>query len=63
MFFVKGSTGTQVVIETEAFGSAVGNTVNATTGDITASTNATVINLVGVTADHLSYANGVVSYV
>ena len=63
VFFVKGSTGTQVVIETEAFGSAVGNTVNATTGDITASTNATVINLVGVTADHLSYANGVVSYV
>lgn len=63
VFFVKGSTGTQVVIETEAFGSAAtGNVVDAN-GNITASPSATVINLVGVTADHLSVANGVVSYV
>ena len=60
-FLVKGTTGTQVVIETEAFGNS--NTVVSTEGNVTASPSAVVINLVGVTADHLSVANGVVSYV
>ena len=60
-FLVKGATGTQVVIETEAFGNA-NNAVDAS-GNVTASPSAVVINLVGVTADHLSVANGVVSYV
>ena len=60
-FLVKGTTGTQVVIENDAFGNS--NTVVGADGNITASPNATVINLVGVTADHLSVANGVVSYV
>lgn len=63
VFFVKGSTGTQVVIETEAFGSAATGNVVDTNGNITDSPSATVINLVGVTADHLSVANGVISYV
>lgn len=60
-FLVKSTTGTQVVIENDAFGNS--NTVVGADGNITASPNATVINLVGVTADHLSVANGVVSYV
>ena len=60
-FLVKGATGTQLVIETEAFGNS--STVVGTDGTVAASANATVINLVGVTADHLSVANGVVSYV
>lgn len=60
-FLVKGATGTQVVIETEAFGNS--STVVGTDGTVAASPNATVINLVGVTADHLQVANGVVSYV
>ena len=63
VFFVKGATGTQVVIETNAVGSAT--TVLDAAGNVTAagSPDAAVINLVGVTADHLSFANGVVSYV
>lgn len=64
VFFVKGATGTQVVIETNAVGSAT--TVVGADGTITGadhSSNAAVINLVGVTADHLSFNNGVVSYV
>ena len=60
-FLVKGATGTQVVVESDAFGNS--NTVVGTDGTITASPNAAVINLVGVTADHLSVANGVISYV
>ncbi len=60
-FLVKGSTGTQVVIETEAYGNST--TTVDTAGNVTASANATVINLVGVTVDHLSVANGVISYV
>ena len=62
-FLVKGATGTQIVVETEAHGNA--NTVVGADGTITAagSPSAAVINLVGVTADHLSVANGVVSYV
>jgi len=61
VFFVKGATGTQVVIETNAVGSAT--TVVDASGNVTASPDAAVINLVGVTADHLTFANGVVSYV
>jgi len=63
VFFVKGATGTQVVIETNAVGSAT--TVVDATGNVTAagSPDTAVINLVGVTADHLSFNNGVVSYV
>ena len=61
VFFVKGATGTQVVIETNAVGSAT--TVTDTAGTVTVSNDTAVINLVGVTADHLSFANGVVSYV
>lgn len=60
-FFVKGIAGTQVVIESSAFGNA-STTVDAT-GNITAHPDATVITLTGVTADHLSVANGVISYV
>ena len=63
VFFVKGATGTQVVIETNAVGSAT--TVLDASGNVTVagSPDAAVINLVGVTADHLSFNNGVVSYV
>lgn len=60
-FLVKGATGTQVVIETEAYGNS--STTVGTDGTVLASPNATVINLVGVTADHLSVNNGVISYV
>ena len=60
-FLVKGATGTQVVIETEAYGNS--STTVDTAGNVIASPNATVINLVGVTADHLAVNNGVVSYV
>ena len=60
-FRVKGATGTQVVIETEGYGNS--STTVDTAGNVIASPNATVINLVGVTADHLSVNNGVVSYV
>jgi hypothetical protein len=61
-FLVKSDAGVQIVAENAAYGSA-DNTVNATSGAITASPHATVITLTGVTADHLSVANGVVSYV
>ena len=62
-FLVKGATGTQVVIETANAGSSAeaGTVVDAS--GVTLSPNAAVINLVGVTADHLSVANGVISYV
>lgn len=61
VFFVKGASGTQVVIETNAVGSAT--SVVGADGTVTAHADVAVINLVGVTADHLSFANGVVSYV
>lgn len=61
VFFVKGANGTQVVIETNAVGSAT--TATNTAGTVTASNEAAVITLTGVTADHVSYANGVISYV
>lgn len=59
-FLVKTATGTQVVIETKAFGNA-STTVDAT--GVTSHADAAVITLTGVTADHLSVANGVISYV
>ena len=60
-FLVKGATGTQVVVESDAFGNA--STVVGADGTVTASPNAAVITLTGVTADHLQVANGVISYV
>lgn len=62
-FFVKTATGTQVVVETANYGSS-DVTVNATAGVAASSSDhLAVITLTGVTADHLSVANGVVSYV
>ncbi|WP_150806267.1 DUF4214 domain-containing protein [Pseudomonas fluorescens] len=60
-FLVKGATGTQVVIETAKHGSAT-TTVDAA-GTVVLSGDAAVITLTGVTADHVSVANGVISYV
>jgi len=60
-FVVKGTTSTQIVVETAAYGNA-STTLNAD-GTVNASPDAAVITLTGVTADHLSIANGVVSYV
>ena len=62
VFFVNSTNGVQVVIESKAFGSGSA-TENATTHVITPTADNTVITLTGVTADHLSVANGVVSYV
>ena len=61
VFFVKGATGTQVVVESNAVGSATA--VTGADGTVTTHNDVAVINLVGVTADHLSFNNGVVSYV
>ena len=62
-FLVKTDTGTQIVVESKVFGSG-SVTADASTGVATAPTDAvTVINLVGVTTDHVAVANGVVSYV
>ena len=62
-FLVKTDTGTQIVVESKVFGSG-SVTADASTGVTTAPTDAvTVINLVGVTTDHVAVANGVVSYV
>ena len=60
-FLVKSATGTQVVIESKAFGNA--STVVGTDGTVGVHPEAAVITLTGVTADHLSVANGVISYV
>ena len=62
-FLVKSPGGVQIVVETAAYGNA--STVTAADGTITStgSPDAAVITLTGVTADHLSVANGVVSYV
>ncbi len=64
-FLVKGDDGVQLVLETAKYGSSDITTQDATTGVIGAngSDHATVITLTGVTADHVSVANGVVSYV
>ena len=63
-FLVKSDAGVQIVIETEAYGSAEVKP-DATTGAIAASNadHNNVITLTGVTIDHVSVANGVVSYV
>lgn len=62
-FFVKTATGTQVVVETANYGSSE-VTANATTGvAANANDHLAVITLTGVTADHLSVNNGVISYV
>ncbi len=61
VFFVKGVNGTQVVIESNAVGSATA--VVGADGTLTTHNDVAVINLVGVTADHLSFNNGVISYV
>ncbi|MEB0075952.1 DUF4214 domain-containing protein [Pseudomonas sp. CCI3.2] len=61
-FLQKTAAGnTQIVVETANYGSA-DSVVNATTGVVTPG-HAEVITLTGVTADHLSVANGIVSYV
>lgn len=64
-FLIQGKTGVQVVIESSTAGST--NATTAADGTVTTTTNAldttAVINLVGVTADHLSVHNGVISYV
>lgn len=64
-FLVKGDDGVQLVLETAKYGSSDITTQDATTGVIGAngSDHATVITLTGVTAEHVSVANGVVSYV
>ena len=64
-FLVKGDNGVQLVLETAKYGSSDITTQSATTGVIAANPadHATVITLTGVTADHVSVANGVVSYV
>lgn len=65
-FFVKTATGTNVVVETTAAGSA-SHTVDAVGAVIQApgqtTDNVSVITLTGVSVDHLSVANGVISYV
>lgn len=62
-FLVNTNTGVQVVVETSKFASA-SLTADANTGVAASPTDsASVITLTGVTADHLSVANGVISYV
>lgn len=66
VFFVNSNSGVQIVVESTVAGTT-NVAANATTGVITtnagATDTATVITLTGVTADHLSYTNGVISYV
>ena len=65
-FLVKSDVGVQIVLETSVFGSA-SVAANATTGVIAPVVGVTdaaaVITLTGVTAEHVSVANGVISYV
>lgn len=63
-FLVQSSAGVQVVVENTAFGSST-VAAPAATGVIAPSTidSVSVITLTGVTIDHVSVANGVVSYV
>ena len=61
-FLVQGKSGVQIVLETDNFASSK-VAADATTGDITSHAGAAVITLTGVTLDHVSVANGVVSYV
>ena len=64
-FLIQGKDGVQLVIESTVAGST--NATTAADGTVTSTVGATdttaVINLVGVTLDHVSVANGVVSYV
>lgn len=66
VFFVNSTSGVQIVVESTVAGTT-NIAANATSGVITTNTGATdtatVITLTGVTADHLSYTNGVISYV
>jgi hypothetical protein len=63
MFLVQGANGVQIVLESSVFGSATATT--GTNGVVAASTTdgVSVITLTGVTIDHVSVANGVISYV
>lgn len=64
VFFVKTDAGTQVVVETQAYASGAAAAPSATTGVAASTTdNLAVITLTGVTAEHLSFNNGVISYV
>lgn len=60
-FLVQKGADTQVVVETEAWGNA-SSTVD-TNGVVTASPDASVITLTGVTVDQLQVSNGVISFV
>ena len=64
-FLVKTDAGVQVVVENTVYGSAGVTPVAATgvAGAAGVADNLTAITLTGVTLDHLSVANGVVSYV
>ena len=64
VFLVQGANGVQVVLENSVFGSATATTT-AATGVVSAATgdSVSVITLTGVSIDHVSVANGVVSYV
>lgn len=65
-FLVKSDDGVQIVLETAKYGSSTA-TADATTGVVGTAAGAAdttaVITLTGVTLDHVSVANGVVSYV
>jgi hypothetical protein len=62
-FLVQKGSDVLVVLKTAKYGSAsVAHTATTDTAAVT-SPDAAVITLTGVTADHLSVANGVVSYV
>ena len=58
-FIVQSEAGAQVIIETKAFGST--SVTAATDGTITASPEAAVITLTGVSAEDLQVSNGVIS--
>ena len=60
-FLVQGSAGVQVVLETNAFGNST--TTTDTNGNVTASPDAAVITLTGVTIADLTVSNGVISHV
>lgn len=60
-FLVQGSAGVQVVLETNAFGNST--TTTDTNGNVTASPDAAVITLTGVTIADLTVSNGIISHV
>ncbi len=59
-FVVQGQAGAQVIIETTPFGSS--SIAVGTNGTVTASPDAAVITLTGVSADDLQISNGVISH-